>query len=200
MMKRAGSGGKDEGILTDVFGEDSRFILEQGDLNIYRGFRHQEPNLVSIVDGKPEMAKNLEALVLRLEGNPVGAVSFLVQTNPRKTPPSDSYGRIDIVVVSAAARGMGLGRLLLLSANLVLLRNHGSSLYSISCLAAHPAVAAVLESVGYTPGRRENTLFVHEELRLENEDWRGLERDFSGHLGQSFQQVRYALRQKTVNG
>lgn len=200
MSKGEKGQGKNEGVLTDVFGEDPRFILEQGDLNTYQTFRHQEPNLVSIVDGKPDMAKDLDALVLRMEGNPVGAVSFLVQANPRKTPPFDSYGRIDIVVVPGASRGAGLGRLLLLSATLTLLRDHGSSLYSISCLAAHPAVATVLESVGYTPEHRGNSDFVHEELRLEGEDRPGLERDFSTRLRGSFQQVRYALRQKNTNG
>lgn len=200
MIKSGERRDKDKGILTDVFSGDDGFRLEQGDLSTYQGFRHQEPNLVSIVDGKPEMAKNLDALVFRIKGIPVGAVSYLVQRNTNKSPPNDFYGRIDIVIVPGSARGAGLGRLLLLSANLVMLRGHGSSLYSISCLAAHPAVAAVLESMGYTPARRENTSFVHEELRLEGEDWRNLERDFSIRLRQSFQQVRYSLRQQTVNG
>lgn len=198
-LVRKGSKGKGDGILADVFGEDPWFFLEQGGLNIYQGFRHQEPNLVSIVDGKPEMAKALDALVLHMNGHPVGAVSYLVQTNTRKTPPGNRYGRIDIVIVPASSRGSGLGRLLLLCANLVLLRNHGPSLYSISCLAAHPAVAVVLESVGYTPEHRENTDFVHEELRLEGQHHHSIERDFTGYLTRSFQAVRYGLRQGTVN-
>lgn len=200
MIKGGGERSRNGEILTDVFGEDPRFILEQGDLNTYHAFRHKEPNLVSIVDGKPDMTDNLNALVLRMEGNPLGAVSFLVQHNPHKTPPLDCYGRIDIVVVGESSRGTGIGRLLLLSVNLVLLRDHGSSLYSISCLAAHPAVEAVLESVGYTPGQRGNSDFVHEELRLEGGRREGLERDFSARLSQCFQQVRYALRQKDANG
>lgn len=194
----AGEGGERETLL-DILNEDADFSMVLGDLATYRNFRHQEPQLVSIVDGKPDLAGQLEAMVIRHKGQPLGALSFLVQENRHKPPPANKFGRIDIVIVPSQSQGIGLGRFLLLCGNLLLLRNHKSQLYSISCLAAHPAVAAVLEQSGYSAERREKEQFVHEELRLVEGGWRNMERDFTTLAVQSFQRLRYTLRQRKRN-
>ena len=141
-------------VLPDVFAEPSRWRLSRGDLEAYQELRAREPQLVSLLDGKPD-GGGLETLALWEGSRLQGAVSCVVQVNPLRPTAANRFARIDIVVVPAASRGLGLGRVLLAGATAHLLRSQGELLYSISCLAAHPAVAHTLEAMGFAPGARD---------------------------------------------
>ncbi len=181
--------------LPDVFSEPSRWRLRRGDLDAYQELRVREPQLVSLVDGKPN-AGVLEALVLWEGGRLQGAVSYLVQVNLLRPPGANRFARIDIVVVPPESRGLGLGHLLLASVTAHLLRSQGELLYSISCLAAHPAVAHTLEAMGFVPGARDHLHYVHEELRLEPGAVPALAARFSREAATALRRASYTLRQR----
>jgi GNAT superfamily N-acetyltransferase len=187
-----------QGALDDLFAAAPRLRLSRGERDAYLALRLREPQLVSLADGRPAAAAALEALVLR-EGDAVlGAVSYGVQANPNRPPGHARYARIDIVVVPPEARGLGCGRLLLACVTAHLLRSQGGQLYSLSCLAAHPAIAHVLESAGFLPGPRTALHYVHEELRVELEGRAALAARWDGEVAAALRRVAFALRQRSV--
>ena len=187
--------------LAEIFAGETLLRLTRGDMDVYQALRAQVPALVSLVDGKnPLEAAALDALVTWNGTVALGAVSFIVQANPHKPPPRDRFGRIDIVIVPESSRGLGLGRLLLTCATLYLVRHHGPEIYSISCLAAHPAVSKILESLSFVPDDRSSKNFVHEELRLEPLDLATLDATLARKAESILQRVKYDLRQGQISG
>ena len=182
--------------LPDVFREPARWRLSRGDVAVYQALRATEPQLVSLLDHKPAGA--LEALVLWESGTPLGAVSCVVQTNPLRPAEAQRFARIDIVIVPKHLRGLGLGRLLLASATAFLLQTQGPLLYSISCLAAHPAVAHALEELGFAADVRAALHYVHEELRLPPGEVPVLAERFRDEAAACLRRSAYALRQRRL--
>lgn len=182
--------------LSDIFEGDQRVQVRPADLVLYRRFRSMECGLVSCLDGQTgENRQQPQILAVTLDDEPSGVLSFVVSTNSQKKSSANLYGRIDLVIMSANCRGLGLGRLLVLSALTQLLAVYGRRLYSLSCLAAHPAMEAILEQVGFSGVYRQGHHFKHEELRLEDQDSDQLLEDFIEKTQQALKVSCYKLKQ-----
>ena len=149
--------------------------------------------------------KEPEVLTLRFHGKPLGVTSFLLETNAKRPAPRRKFARIDLVITHPAFRGNGIGRLLILLVVAFLLERNGEELYSISCLAAHDAVAHVLEDIRFIekpvpPRPFEEINFKHEHIRLgtgENEiDVTKYEDEIHPMSQHTLRTVNYRPRQK----
>lgn len=157
----------------------------------YRQLRIIEPDLVSCLDGqtasqagcaKPVQRSTAGAPVCGLEllgvshrgdqladaSTMLGVLSLVTQCNEHRSPAHNVYMRIDLVIVSPTFRGLGVGRVLTLSSILHALDVWEGRLYSISCLAANPAMERILKEVGFVSRDRKDRQFVHEELKIES--------------------------------
>ncbi len=182
--------------LAGLFSEYPEFLLTRGDRITYRQFRNLEPNLVSVLDELVEDGETIaDVLTVHDASQPMGVVSFAVNTNRLKPGRRNRYARIDLVIVDPSYRGLGVGRLLLWCVITYLLRNFGGSLYSISSLAAHPAISAVLKELSFVGTPRENANFIHEELKLENLDLPGLTDRVAGLTTSILQLLKFRRRQ-----
>lgn len=172
--------------------------LTWDDRDIYRQLRSQEPHLVSCVDDASQHFGNtMELLGLQCAARPVASLSIILQTNRYRPPGHALYARIDLVMVDPRERG--LGRLLLLSALTHLFHTHGTQLYSISCLAAHPAVAHILEGAGFTPRATNENDFQHEEIRLDSlsgSELAALLTQSTGKTAEALRLIQFRLRQQ----
>lgn len=182
--------------LARIFEPYPRLHLGRADAALFREFRAGEPGLVSLLDEAPETGR-FETLVFAHNDHPLGVLSYLIVDNPRRADRrANRYARIDLVIVKKGVRGLGVSRVLILASLVKLLAESGERLYSISCLAAHPAIAAVLESLGFDPSPREDKGFTHEELRLEAVDRTELASRFTEQLAASLRRAHYRLRQR----
>jgi len=103
--------------LLRLFDAASCLRLTWDDRDTYRQLRSQEPHLVSCVDDAGQHFGNtMEFLGLQRDARPVASLSIVLQTNRYRPPGHALYARIDLVMVDPRERGLGLGRLLLLSA------------------------------------------------------------------------------------
>ncbi len=184
--------------LVDLFRPYPRLQLTRGDEAAYQRFRCREPNLVSYLDehGSGGGQRRLQVLVLRAQGQPVGAVSFIVETNRYRPSQANKFARIDLVMVDPSARGLGFGRLLILCVMTYLLRAHGKSLYSISCLAAHAAVEKSLQELAFAGRPQKDENFQHMELKLEALDLDRLARQLAQKTATRLQAINFRLRQQ----
>ncbi len=183
--------------LVSLFAPYPRLSLSLGKEEIYKRFRCIEPSLVSYHDSKLGVEKSgVQVLVAHAADSPAGVASFLVETNGHRSGPTNQFGRIDLVIVSPECRGLGLGRLLVFAVIIQLLEVYGHSLYSMSCLAAHPAVEKCLEEVGFRGERRSKGQFKHEELRLEALDINDLLSTLASRMSSAMQATNFRLRQR----
>ncbi len=145
-----------------------KLSLTLGDESSFRRFRSLEPSLISCVDEHTGTEKpQIRYLVVHAENVPAGVLSLVVQANARRPTGACLFARIDLVIVRECYRDLGLGKLLVLSSIVHAVDVYADRLYSISCLAAHGAIAKILERVGFTRTQRVNRNFIHEELRLD---------------------------------
>ncbi len=145
-----------------------KLAVSWGDEATYRRFRVLEPSLVSCVDQHSEPRDTtIEYPMIKCMGEVAGIASLVTRVNTRKPPHRSLYGRIDLVVVQDRFRGLGLGRVLTLVSVAHLLERFDSRLYSISCLAAHPAMEKILDSVGFVRREQGAKNYVHEELAID---------------------------------
>ena len=86
------------------------------------------------------------ALGIHACGDLVSAASFGVVPLPRRGAVS---GRIDVVVTPRAYRGRGLARAAVGSVLSSLLERFGEALEHVSVIAAHPAMAHIVEGLGF---------------------------------------------------
>ncbi len=176
--------------------EGDRLGLVLVDQETYKRFRCLEPSLSSCLDDLSNKAGARTFFVAaELDGVPVGVTSIVVQNNPRRQSPFTSYGRIDLVIVDPEFRSLRIGRLLVTAALLDLLDRFGSQLYSVSCLAAHPAMERILDTIGFTKSQRDKKNYVHEELKLEKIDRSAIIDQLTRGVEESLQQTRFKLRQ-----
>ena len=184
--------------LVDLFRRYPRLQLTRGDEAAYQRFRCREPNLVSYLDehGSGGGRCRLQVLVLRAQGQPVGTVSFIVETNRYRPSQANKFARIDLVMVDPSARGLGFGRLLILCVITYLLRAHGKGLYSISCLAAHAAVEKSLQELAFAGRPKKDENFRHMELKLEALDLDRLARQLAQKTATRLQAINFHLRQR----
>lgn len=160
--------------VLDIFGDQERVGVCFASSELYQRFRSLESGLISCVDGESgENKRRLQVLAIEVDGEAVGVVSYIVSTNAYRQSSLDLYGRIDLVIMARHLRGLGIGRLLVLSSITQLLAVYGRRLYSLSSLAAHPAMESILEEVGFGGEYRQNDNFKHEELRFDDLDVEG---------------------------
>lgn len=163
----------------------------------YRRFRQIEPELVSYADDQRSgAAPRMEYMALSHCQEPAGVLSLVIQKNAMRRQSDNLFARIDIVVVAPRFRGLGFGKLLVLVALVHLLEAYEGRLYSISSLAAHPAIERILEHVGFTGTPRSKRTFVHEELKLEAVDLDVLKGDLIVAASAAAQEASYAARQQ----
>ncbi len=182
--------------ITGLLAAGDRIGLFLVSENVYKRFRCLEPSLSSCLD---ELADGSGARAIfvgvELDGVVVGVTSLVVRVNPRRAGGLNSYGRIDLVIVEPEFRSLRLGHLLVTAALLHLLDTCGSRLYSVSCLAAHPAMERILATLGFARSERENKNYVHEELKLEQVDRLALIDDLGEKMADVLRQTRFRLRQ-----
>ncbi|MEE8397221.1 MAG: GNAT family N-acetyltransferase [bacterium] len=184
-------------VLPGLFGPYPTLRMTRGDLGTFRRLRMLEPGLVSFNDGKPLAPGALfGVLAFHVRDEPAGVVSFGVQPNLKKKAERNRFARIDLVIVPPGWRGLGVGRLIVECAVSFLLQNFGGRLYSISSLAAHGAVAKVLEELGFVANERPELSYVHEELRLEEKDPAAVGAEVTKKTGETLRLVFYRLRQR----
>ena len=135
-------------------------------------------------------------LTILCDGEPLGALSFIITQNPHRSGRRKCYGRVDLVIVDPSARGLGLGRVLILSAVSHMLRENGPELYSISCLAAHRAVAKVLEDVGFEGTQRKERNFVLMQVAVDSEGVNQFDARIAEATGDALRKTAYRIRQQ----
>lgn len=134
---------------------------------LFRRFRSLDPTLVSCLDSHSgDRSTEEEYLVVTCNEVPTGLVSLVTRENRRRPPASSLYTRIDLVIVEKRFRRLGLARLIVLASIVHAVKVRGSRLYSISCLAADPAIERILLPIGFASSQRNNRTFVHQELKL----------------------------------
>jgi len=186
-------------IFNDAFRSFSHLSLTSGEEDIYRRFRNREGTLVSCLDDSSakRIFPDFEVLVFRSRGIPCGVVSLAVGTNDQITDSRNQYGRIDLVIVEPEYRKLGISRVLVLAAMSWLLDRFGNSLYSVSCLAAHTAIARIFESdLAATVTQRAGGNFVHESLEISEETSPEIQKSVTQKLADAVQMTAYRLRQK----
>jgi len=183
-------------VLTDLSSVFPEFELSH-DLVGYNLLRTRESSLVSIMDGKPESSEiNFNAISLNISGVLAGCASYAVMNNANKAGARNLYARIDLVITKVSFRGLGTSRLLILVLMAYLLEKFGPHLYSISCLAAHPAIEHVLEKLGFSPEKSPDRNYTKEILDLSARDTGELFDWYRKEAENSLRLVKYHLRQQ----
>lgn len=141
--------------------------LGWSDETLFRRFRLVDPSLVSCLDSHgDDRSADVEYLVVICNEETAGLLSLVTQENRRRPRSSSLYTRIDLVIVEKRFRRLGLARLLILASLVHAIKVFGSRIYSISCLAADPAIEKILSPIGFASSQRTNRTFVHQELKL----------------------------------
>ena len=166
------------------------------DQSVYTRFRVREPNLVAYFDEHRD-APNAETFftVVYVKEDPAACASFIVDRNAQKTNDRSYFGRLDLVMTFEQYRGFGLGRIVMLAALGHAIETYGNRLYSISCLAAHEAVAHVLESLGFERRVTSDELYVQEQYALDDSAAVVLVDSVVDELSRSAQRAAYRVRQ-----
>ena len=184
-----------EDSLERLFEQYPTFTVEENDLDQYGRMRALEQGLVSSVPIDQPNALQILGLYHRGEG--LGAVSFFCLDNHLRKPKASRYGRVDLVITDPAVRGHGVGRLLVACALLRLFDLNPGCIYSVSCLAAHAAIATVLKKIGFEHRHMSERNYSHEEYRLGTPDE---EREFRRRVWdqarECVQSVNYRLIQR----
>lgn len=177
--------------------EEFPFIeLNLVDESVYRSFRVLEPALVSIYDKtKPGELDKHEVITFSYRDRAIGMVSLITAFNEHRPSSRKFYGRIDLVIVKPDFRKAGIANANVLATLLYLLRSHLNDLYSISCLAAHPAMEAILKKYGFVEKRKED-LFVLYEKTLDDENVAEFVQALEKLAKEACQLANYRLRQQ----
>ena len=157
-----------EDSLQRLFEQYPKFTVEENDVNQYGRMRALEPGLVSSVPTDQPNALHILGVYHRGQG--LGVVTFFCLDNRLRKPKASRYGRVDLVITDPAVRGLGVGRLLVACALLRLCDRNPGCIYSISCLAAHAAIATVLAEIGFEHRHIPERNYSHEEYRLRSQD------------------------------
>ncbi|MCB0337720.1 MAG: hypothetical protein KDD62_15495 [Bdellovibrionales bacterium] len=166
----------------------------------FRPFKILEPQLVSVLEqGSAEFkaASNEEVFLLECSQKPAAVCSIVTTCNHLKQEPRKYYARIDFVITQPTMRGMGAGRMVLLGALSHLLAQQSSSLYSISCLAGHAAVAHILTSLNFNSKEKPGQTFVHQEFKISEESEKLLANQVNESAFETAKLLHYRLRQRS---
>jgi GNAT superfamily N-acetyltransferase len=170
--------------------------IRYGELDVFKSSSMREPGLQSSYSGKRGDGKAcFDVLTLYRKGQLLAALSYFVDTNPRRKTSDNLFARIDVVVTEKDYRGMGVGKLLVITALKYVMQRWGVHLYSISCLAAHDAMARILDSVGFASEQRPNENYVRQTLSFTEVDRAEFAARIDRALAETIQRVRYKFRQ-----
>ena len=156
----------------------------------------REPHLGSSYNDDPEKGQGIfDVLCLYYKGAQVASLSFFVEKNKMKRQEPDHFARIDIVIVENEFRRLGLGKLLVFTAIKYLLDRWSARIYSISCLAAHDAMAKILDGIGFHAEQRPEENFIRATISFDEVNQDEFSALINSRLEDSIQLVRYRLRQ-----
>jgi len=163
----------------------------------FRRFRSLESSLVSVLDHESSAPDRATFYVISAVGSEDAALaSFVLETNPRRPPESDVYGRVDLVITSDAFRSLGLAKVIVLAGIQQMMLRLGGRLYSISCLAAHVAIEKILLDLGFEGDRREERGFRHLSIRLDDERSQDMPMKIEERLNAALRVAKYRIRQR----
>lgn len=186
-------------------GQAKKRIVEHYDAFPYLEVRYSElktfssallrqPQLRSSYNDKLEAGKSIfDVLCLYHRGVHAGSLSFFLERNEMRKNEADHFGRIDIVIVETAFQRKAVGKLLVITAITYLLDRWGPIIYSLSCLAAHEAMAKILEEIGFEGEQRTNEAFIRETLSFENVNRDEFSALLNTRLAKTIQLVNYRL-------
>lgn len=183
-------------ILPELFGSSPRLDLTRADLKTFKSFRALQLNLHSVLDEMSPTGAREEFFLLLCENEPVGCLSLVTQINSRRKGPRKKYARIDLVIIPKKWQGVGFGRVLLLSTLCYLLDECEKNLYSISCLASHPAVEKVLKQASFSSTRHGDENFTRQELKVDDDNLEALKEKFHTAAQEAIGRVNFRLRQE----
>ena len=173
-----------------------RIDVAAADEALFRQFRSRCPQLVSCLDDAPDAAAvRPKILAAYLDGTPAGVASWVAFRNDCRKEKANLYARVDLVIVKGDFRGLGFATLLTLSTLMHMIETHGERLYSISCLAAHPAMEAILEKLEFAGKVRPGQGFKHESIRVDRLDINAWSRHLAPLLESAARLTNYRLRQ-----
>ncbi len=156
----------------------------------------REPQLDSSYNADPQEGKGVfDVLCLYYKGAQMATLSFFIEKNKMKKKEPDHFARIDIVIVEKEFRKMGIGQLLVLTAIKYLLDRWRAWIYSMSCLAAHDAMAKILDDIGFHAEQRPDEDFIRETISFSEVDQDEFSTIINTRLASSIQLVKYRLRQ-----
>ena len=156
----------------------------------------REPHLGSSYNDNPQQKNGLfDVLGLHYNGAQVASLSFFIEKNKMKRQEPNHFARIDIVIVEKEFRRLGLGKILVFTAIKYLLDRWGARIYSISCLAAHDAIAKILDDIGFHAEQRPEENFIRETISFSEIDQGEFSSLINTRIEGSIQLVKYRLRQ-----
>ncbi len=157
----------------------------------------REPHLGSSYNDDPQQKNGIfDVLGLHYNGAQVASLSFFIEKNKmKKRQEPDHFARIDIVIVEKEFRRLGLGKILVFTAIKYLLDRWGARIYSISCLAAHDAMAKILDDIGFHAEQRPEENFIRATISFDEVNQDEFSALINSRLEDSIQLVRYRLRQ-----
>ena len=157
----------------------------------------REPQLGSSYNDDPQQKNGLfDVLGLHYNGAQVASLSFFIEKNKmKKRDEPDHFARIDIVIVEKEFRRLGLGKILVFTAIKYLLDRWGARIYSISCLAAHDAMAKILDDIGFHTEQRPDEDFIRKTITFSEVDQDEFSTLIDTRLEGSIQLANYRLRQ-----
>ncbi len=173
--------------------------LRFGEFDKFAGAHAREAHLgSSYKENMAEGKGTRDVLCLYHQGQLMGCLSFFLEKNEIRKSEADHFARIDIVIVEKAFRNIGIGKLLVFTAIKYLLDRWGQGIYSISCLAAHAAMAKILEQVGFEGEQRFEEDFKRETISFSDTGTEAFSALISERVAGSIQLTRYRLRQPAL--
>ena len=182
--------------IAELFSSFPHAELRYSEFDKFLSASMREPQLGSSYSGNKEEANGIfDVLCLYHKGAQTASLSLFLEKNEMKKDHSDHFARIDIVIVEKEFRKNGLGKLLVFTAIKYILDRWGPRIYSISCLAAHEAMAKILEQIGFHGEQRANEDFIRESISFSEVNQAEFSALINERLSNSIQLVKYRLRQ-----
>lgn len=167
-----------------------------GQKDDFTKFRTYAPQLVSCFDNAQKDLEQPQLLVFHWKEQPLGVLSFFIEHNQYKTSSLNHYARIDLVIVPQQFEGFGIASVLIYAALVYFLNAHAARLYSISCLAAHPAVAHILETkCGFQPKKEKVDDYTEYALQIDEGQATTYHAEAYQRAEESVMQCAYRIRQ-----
>lgn len=140
-------------------------------------------------------AESLRYYAAFFDGNLMGACSIFIEVNQVRRVVANCFCRIDLVVVRKEYRRLGVADALLACVLSCILQQEGEHLYSLSCLAAHVAIAEILKGLGFKETIRQGEEFNHEELKIGEGKVEGVSKNMDQRAIAALKSLNFRLRQ-----